>query len=206
MKKGSIKEYVVYLLRVFDQFFKEYNQVLSQFLMQLSCSDKSDYIWNHTAEAHLISKVCYFLHWSLKADNLLRLWFLQLLTFGFLCRGIPARVNPFSGGICRNIFSFCCARSSLHKLEALPSLQELGENARPYTCTDCITCRCCWYIMCIGLGNFLEVSSKSWTGKHLREARWGGGCSLFVKTAIWREGFIERLNRLWVISLVPILG
>ncbi|TYJ47516.1 hypothetical protein E1A91_A02G195300v1 [Gossypium mustelinum] len=58
-------------------------------------------------------------------------------------RRIPERVYPFSKGICRNLYNFCCVRSSIYSLEPLPSSQELEEKARPYTCLDILTCRCC---------------------------------------------------------------
>ncbi|XVE87499.1 hypothetical protein DITRI_Ditri18aG0122600 [Diplodiscus trichospermus] len=58
-------------------------------------------------------------------------------------RGIPERVFPFSKGVCRNLYDFCCVRSSLYSLERLPSAQELEEKSRPYTCLDVLTCRCC---------------------------------------------------------------
>ncbi|KAL7223756.1 hypothetical protein ACSBR1_025248 [Camellia fascicularis] len=58
-------------------------------------------------------------------------------------RGIPERVYPFSNGACRNLKDFCCARSGVYKLEPLPTTQELEEKARPYTCMDVLSCRCC---------------------------------------------------------------
>ncbi|TYG75125.1 hypothetical protein ES288_D03G004600v1 [Gossypium darwinii] len=58
-------------------------------------------------------------------------------------RRIPERVYPFSKGICRNLYNFCCVRSSIYSLEPLPSSQELEEKARPYTCLDILACRCC---------------------------------------------------------------
>ncbi|KAI4327807.1 hypothetical protein L6164_020225 [Bauhinia variegata] len=58
-------------------------------------------------------------------------------------RGIPERVYPFSKGACRNVYNFCCVRSSVHSLERLPTRQEIEEKSRPYTCLDVITCRCC---------------------------------------------------------------
>ncbi|KAF3440375.1 hypothetical protein FNV43_RR18659 [Rhamnella rubrinervis] len=58
-------------------------------------------------------------------------------------RGIPDRVYPFSKGVCRNLYNFCCARSDEYSLEPLPSAQELEEKSRPYTCMDTVTCRCC---------------------------------------------------------------
>ena len=57
-------------------------------------------------------------------------------------RGIPERVYPFSKGVCRNLYDFCCVRS-IYSLESLPSAQELEEKLRPYTCSDVLTCRCC---------------------------------------------------------------
>lgn len=58
-------------------------------------------------------------------------------------RGIPERVYPFSKGICRNMYNFCCARRSAYSLEALPSPEEIEEKSMPYTCKDVVTCRCC---------------------------------------------------------------
>ncbi|KAK3029144.1 hypothetical protein RJ639_039699 [Escallonia herrerae] len=58
-------------------------------------------------------------------------------------RGIPERVKPFSKGLCRNLYNFCCARSSIHTMEPLPSALELEEKSKPYTCVDTLSCRCC---------------------------------------------------------------
>ncbi|PKA55643.1 putative S-acyltransferase [Apostasia shenzhenica] len=58
-------------------------------------------------------------------------------------RGIPERVRPFSKGICRNVYYFCCSFDGVYNLEAVPRLEELEDRARPYTCTDILTCRCC---------------------------------------------------------------
>ncbi|GER34874.1 S-acyltransferase [Striga asiatica] len=58
-------------------------------------------------------------------------------------RGIPERVYPFSKGVGRNLYVFCCARSSLHRMEPLPSTHELEQMLRPYTCSDVLSCRCC---------------------------------------------------------------
>ncbi|XVF15991.1 hypothetical protein REPUB_Repub09cG0203700 [Reevesia pubescens] len=58
-------------------------------------------------------------------------------------RGIPERVNPFSKGVCSNLYDFCCVGSSKYSLESLPSAQELEEKSRPYTCLDVLRCRCC---------------------------------------------------------------
>ncbi|CAI9111018.1 OLC1v1011151C1 [Oldenlandia corymbosa var. corymbosa] len=58
-------------------------------------------------------------------------------------RGIPERVYPFSRGVCRNLYQFCCASGTQHKMERLPTAQELEEKSRPYTCLDVLSCRCC---------------------------------------------------------------
>ncbi|XP_022926989.1 protein S-acyltransferase 10-like [Cucurbita moschata] len=60
----------------------------------------------------------------------------------FYLRGIPERVFPFSKGVCHNLYDFCCHRS-VYQLEPLPSVQELEERSRPYTCSDLLRCRCC---------------------------------------------------------------
>ncbi|XP_073002395.1 protein S-acyltransferase 10 [Typha latifolia] len=60
----------------------------------------------------------------------------------FYLRGIPSKVYPFNQGICRNIYTFCCARDK-YVLEAVPTAEELQARARPYTCNDIISCRCC---------------------------------------------------------------
>ncbi|KAL8472496.1 hypothetical protein ACS0TY_029008 [Phlomoides rotata] len=58
-------------------------------------------------------------------------------------RGIPERVYPFNQGICRNLYLFCCARTGMYRMEALPTAEELEEKSRPYTCSDVLSCRCC---------------------------------------------------------------
>ncbi|KAH6755932.1 DHHC-type zinc finger family protein [Perilla frutescens var. hirtella] len=58
-------------------------------------------------------------------------------------RGIPERVYPFNEGVRRNLYLFCCARSSMYRMERLPTAQELEEKSRPYTCYDVVSCRCC---------------------------------------------------------------
>ncbi|GER26239.1 S-acyltransferase [Striga asiatica] len=58
-------------------------------------------------------------------------------------RSIPERVYPFSKGVCRNLYVFCFARSSIHRMEPLPSTHELEQMSRPYTCSDVLCCRCC---------------------------------------------------------------
>ncbi|KAK9265528.1 hypothetical protein L1049_001773 [Liquidambar formosana] len=58
-------------------------------------------------------------------------------------RGIPERVYPFSQGVCRNLYNFCCARSSIYNMEPLPTAEELADKSRPFTCLDVLTCRCC---------------------------------------------------------------
>lgn len=58
-------------------------------------------------------------------------------------RGIPERVYPFNRGICRNLYVFCCARTRMYRMEALPTAEELEEKSKPYTCSDVLSCRCC---------------------------------------------------------------
>ncbi|URE04862.1 DHHC palmitoyltransferase [Musa troglodytarum] len=58
-------------------------------------------------------------------------------------RGIPAGVHPFSNGIFRNLRAFCCSRVSIYDMEAVPPMEELEDRARPYTCVDVVSCRCC---------------------------------------------------------------
>ncbi|KAI4381813.1 hypothetical protein MLD38_007851 [Melastoma candidum] len=58
-------------------------------------------------------------------------------------RGVPDKVYPFSKGICQNLYKFCCARGGEYYMEQMPTQLELGELARPYTCLDLLTCRCC---------------------------------------------------------------
>ncbi|KAF5738099.1 protein S-acyltransferase 10 isoform X1 [Tripterygium wilfordii] len=58
-------------------------------------------------------------------------------------RRIPERVYPFSKGICRNLYNFCCVPNSTYSLELLPTALELEEKSRPYTCSHLLSCRCC---------------------------------------------------------------
>ncbi|KAL2504407.1 Protein S-acyltransferase 10 [Abeliophyllum distichum] len=58
-------------------------------------------------------------------------------------RAVPHRVYPFSKGLCRNLYLFCCARNSILQIEPMPSAQELEEKSKPYTCLDILSCRCC---------------------------------------------------------------
>ncbi|KAK7406883.1 hypothetical protein VNO78_08518 [Psophocarpus tetragonolobus] len=58
-------------------------------------------------------------------------------------RGIPERVHPFSRGVRRNLYNFCCARNTIYRFEPLPTSEEIEEKSRPYTCSDVVTCRCC---------------------------------------------------------------
>ena len=48
-------------------------------------------------------------------------------------RGIPESSHPFSKGVCRNVYNFCCAHGLL---EALPTPHEIEEKSRPYPCSD----------------------------------------------------------------------
>lgn len=58
-------------------------------------------------------------------------------------RRIPERVHPFSKGACKNIYNFCCSNESIYTMEAVPTVEELEARARPFTCVDIISCRCC---------------------------------------------------------------
>ncbi|AQK54204.1 Protein S-acyltransferase 10 [Zea mays] len=61
----------------------------------------------------------------------------------FYLRGVPERVHPFSRGICRNLYDFCCSSQKGYILEAVPPREELEARAARYTCRDVICCRCC---------------------------------------------------------------
>ncbi|XP_034606283.1 protein S-acyltransferase 10 isoform X1 [Setaria viridis] len=61
----------------------------------------------------------------------------------FYLRGVPERVHPFSKGICRNLYDFCCSSQKGYILEALPPAEDLEARAARYTCRDVICCRCC---------------------------------------------------------------
>uniref|UniRef100_A0A9I9CSU1 S-acyltransferase n=1 Tax=Cucumis melo TaxID=3656 RepID=A0A9I9CSU1_CUCME len=61
----------------------------------------------------------------------------------FYLRSLPERVYPFSKGVCRNLYEFCCHRGNIYNLEPLPSAQVIEERSRPYTCSDIMRCRCC---------------------------------------------------------------
>lgn len=58
-------------------------------------------------------------------------------------RNIPARVHPFSKGLVRNIYSFCCSCNDYHVIHNVPPVEELEAKSRPYTLRDILTCRCC---------------------------------------------------------------
>lgn len=60
-----------------------------------------------------------------------------------MCRSVPERVYPFSKGVSRNLYYFCCARTSIYRMEPLPSAQELDQMSIPYTCLDVLSCKCC---------------------------------------------------------------
>lgn len=61
----------------------------------------------------------------------------------FYLRGVPERVHPFSRGMCRNLYDFCCSNQKGYVLEAVPPTEELEARAARYTCRDVICCRCC---------------------------------------------------------------
>ncbi|KAL5557436.1 hypothetical protein UlMin_039672 [Ulmus minor] len=58
-------------------------------------------------------------------------------------RGVAGRVHPFSEGVCKNLYNFCCVRETSYKMEQLPTPQQLEEKSKPYTCLDVLKCRCC---------------------------------------------------------------
>ncbi|XP_042405901.1 protein S-acyltransferase 10-like [Zingiber officinale] len=58
-------------------------------------------------------------------------------------RGIPEKVHPFSKGICKNLYTFCCSSHSIRDLEAVPTMEDIEASARPYTCSDIVMCRWC---------------------------------------------------------------
>ncbi|XP_057820918.1 protein S-acyltransferase 10 isoform X1 [Cryptomeria japonica] len=58
-------------------------------------------------------------------------------------RSIPDRVHPFSKGILRNVYNFCCSWDDFYTIDSMPTREELEEKARPYSCWDILSCRCC---------------------------------------------------------------
>ncbi|KMZ76324.1 Protein S-acyltransferase 10 [Zostera marina] len=58
-------------------------------------------------------------------------------------RYVPENVMPFSKGICRNLYEFCCSWDRGFSLDALPTNEEMAVKTKPYTCLDVISCRCC---------------------------------------------------------------
>lgn len=111
--------------------------------MQLPNTYQSNYIWSCKTQTCTISKVV------TKPTTTMSLIFIfsffTLKTLVLISRGIPECVNPFNKGICRNVYEFCFHHSS-YELEVFPSIEELELRARPYTCTDVISCRCCWFL------------------------------------------------------------
>lgn len=95
-------------------------------------------------------------------------------------RGIPERVHPFSQGVCRNVYNFCCSRSTVCSMEPLPTPQEIEEKSKPYTCLDVATCRCCWlFKYCINRRLFSRNSFILRTRKCANAPfAWTGRCPL----------------------------
>lgn len=106
--------------------------------LQLSRLDKSDNIWACKAATHIILKVQTFTI----PYNQYKLQLLSTYRKVGKSRGVPERVHPFSKGICRNLYNFCCSRDSPYALESVPRSEELQARARPYTCSDLMSCRC----------------------------------------------------------------
>ncbi|CAO2829470.1 unnamed protein product [Amaranthus hypochondriacus] len=51
-------------------------------------------------------------------------------------RTVPERVYPFSNGMCRNLYNFCCAKMSIYSLERLPTVEELEFKRRRRSCSQ----------------------------------------------------------------------
>ncbi|XP_060191330.1 protein S-acyltransferase 10 isoform X2 [Lycium barbarum] len=105
------------------------------------CGETALSLWTGTLYIQFlksdISKPCYLVLTNQTTYELVRRRRIQYL------RNIPERVYPFSKGACRNLYDFCCARSSKYRMDPLPTGQELEEKLRPYTCSDVLSCRCC---------------------------------------------------------------
>ncbi|XP_059292975.1 protein S-acyltransferase 10 isoform X2 [Lycium ferocissimum] len=105
------------------------------------CGETALSLWTGTLYIQFlksdIAKPCYLILTNQTTYELVRRRRIQYL------RNIPERVYPFSKGACRNLYDFCCARSSKYRMEPLPTGQELEEKLRPYTCSDVLSCRCC---------------------------------------------------------------
>lgn len=57
-------------------------------------------------------------------------------------RNVPDKVNPYSKGCIRNIYSFCCAPRGLYEIERMPSFNILEERAN-YSFFDRLHFNCC---------------------------------------------------------------
>ncbi|KAK6119941.1 hypothetical protein DH2020_046316 [Rehmannia glutinosa] len=95
------------------------------------------YLKSNISEAWWVDVIMIVL---LAALSISLIFLLLLLLFH---RGIPERVYPFNKGVCRNLYLFCFAKSSMYRMEPLPTREELDEKAKPYTCFDVLSCRCC---------------------------------------------------------------
>lgn len=87
--------------------------------------------------------LCSLLYCYLGTTETISKMHIYVRSFFYKCRTVPERVYPFSKGICRNLYDFCCAYTSIYSIEPLPTVQELEHRARPYTCVDIVSCRCC---------------------------------------------------------------
>ncbi|XP_078162744.1 protein S-acyltransferase 10-like isoform X2 [Carex rostrata] len=59
-------------------------------------------------------------------------------------RGFSEKVQPFSQGICRNLYMFCLSSKKSYLLEPIPSAEELQNRAASHPWLDCIMCKCCF--------------------------------------------------------------
>lgn len=80
-------------------------------------------------------------------------WYLSDTLLSFLCmilqiisfyRGFSEKVQPFSQGICRNLYMFCLSSKKSYLLEPIPSAEELQNRTESHPWLDCIMCKCCF--------------------------------------------------------------
>eukprot|EP00262_Sarcandra_glabra_P004588 TRINITY_DN15708_c0_g1_i1.p1 TRINITY_DN15708_c0_g1~~TRINITY_DN15708_c0_g1_i1.p1 ORF type:complete len:312 (+),score=17.08 TRINITY_DN15708_c0_g1_i1:54-989(+) len=87
--------------------------------------------------ANISSKTCYLVLTNQTTYELVRRRRIVYL------RGVPSRVNPFSKGICRNVFDFCFPGANIYGMEPVPPIEDIEARSKPYTCIDIMSCRCC---------------------------------------------------------------
>lgn len=117
--------------------------VLMAFYPQLFSFDKSDYLRDGEKATHFVLEVSIY-----HSIYFCKRWFhFEAYHSSLGCfRGIPEKVHPFSKGICKNLYTFCCSGHSIRDLEVVPTMEDIEARSRPYTCLDVIVCRCCWTI------------------------------------------------------------